>query len=329
MADHGGILSANDFAAYKPLIREPLVTSYRGRTIVGFPPPSSGGVHVAQILNILSKFDISDLKSQSPALRVHVTAEAMKLAFADRAHWLGDPDFARVPRGLIDPTYGQSLASRIDLKRALTGVEHGTPPEHDEEVFGKHTTHIAAADAQGNWVALTQTVNTAFGSKVIVPGTGVILNNQMDDFSVQPGVPNYFGLVGSEANAIAPGKRPLSSMSPTIVLDPQGKPLMTVGAAGGPKIITQVVLVISNVIDLHDDLETALKRPRFHHQWSPGELWIENTFDKDVLAELEKLGHKLDPAAPTGATQAILAKPDGSGFLGFSEPRLNGKASGH
>ncbi|CAN5518033.1 gamma-glutamyltransferase [soil metagenome] len=326
MSKNGGIVTESDFSNYKFKEREPLITKYRGYTIVGFPPPSSGGVHVAQILNILSKFDVAELEKKDPALRVHVMAEAMNLAFADRAFWLGDPDFAKVPRGLIDQTYADELAKQIDLAKASAGVEHGTPANADEDIFGKHTTHIAVADDQGNWVAMTQTVNTAFGSKVIVPGTGVILNNQMDDFSIQPGVPNYFKLVGSEANAIAPGKRPLSSMSPTVVLNPQGQPLMTVGAAGGPKIITQVVLAISNVIDLHDDLASALKRPRFHHQWSPAELWIEKTFDPAVLKRLEAMGHVLKPANPEGACNAILW--NGEVFSGESEPRLTGKAAG-
>src|SRR5262249_36333994 len=154
-------------------------------------------------------------------------------------------------------------------------------------------------------IGITTTLNTSFGSKVIVPGTGVLLNNQMDDFSTQPGVPNHFGLIGGEANAIAPGKRPLSSMSPTIVLDSHDRPILTVGAAGGPKIITQVLLTISNVIDRDDDLETALKRPRYHHQWSPDQLWIENTFAPDVLKGLTRLGHHLDIAQPVGATNAI------------------------
>lgn len=328
MKSNGGIISDADFRNYEMKLREPLVTSYRGYTIVGFPPPSSGGVHVAQILNILSRFKISDLESQSAALRVHLMSEAMKLAFADRAYWLGDPDFVNVPRGLIDQGYADELAKKIDLTRALQNVEHGMPPHADDEIFGKHTTHIAVADDKGNFVALTQTVNTAFGSKVIVPGTGVILNNQMDDFSIQPGVPNAFKLVGNEANAIAPGKRPLSSMSPTIVLDRQGKPFMTVGAAGGPKIITQVVLAISNVIDLHDDLDTAVKRPRFHHQWSPDELWIEDTFAQEMRDKLVAMGHKLDVNQPQGATQAIVVKPDG-GLVGISEPRLSGKAAGN
>lgn len=324
MAQHGGIVTADDFGNYTIKQREPLRSTYRGRTIIGFPPPSSGGVHVAQILNELESFD---LKPMDEPTRVHVVAEAMRRAFADRAYWLGDPDFVRVPTGLLDRNYAGSIAKTIDLQRASEKIEHGTPPKADEEVFGKHTTQIAVADDAGNWVALTTTVNTAFGSKVIVPGTGVILNNQMDDFSIEPGVANHFGLVGGDANAIAPGKRPLSSMSPTIVLDASDKPVMTIGAAGGPKIITQVLLVLSNVIDLGDDLPTAMARPRFHHQWSPDVLWIENTFAASTREKLKAMGHTLDVADPVGATQAIEAKPAG-GFIGVSEPRSAGLADG-
>ena len=327
MATHGGVLSADDFAAYRMKLRDPLVTTYRDHyTIIGMPPPSSGGVHVAQILNILQNFDIAALQKQDPALRVHVTAEAMKLAFADRAFWLGDPDFVHVPRGLADASYGKKLAAKIKLDSTLPDVDHDTPPGADTDFFGKHTTHIAAADEQGNWVAITATVNTWFGSKVIVPGTGVILNDQMDDFSIQAGVPNAFGLVGSEANLPGPRKRPLSSMSPTIVLK-DGKPFMTVGAAGGPTIITQVLLAISNVIDLGDDLGTALARPRFHHQWKPDTLTIEKTFSPSVLDALKKLGHPLKVVDPVGACNAIMQLPDGT-FIGVSEPRVVGEAGG-
>ena len=184
----------------------------------------------------------------------HITAEAFKLAFADRAYWLGDADFVHVPRGLIDKDYAKQLAAKIDPKRAIDVETHGSPPNYSQDVFGRHTTHIAAADAAGNWVAITATVNTTFGSKVIVPGTGVVLNDEMDDFSIFPGMPNAFGLVGAENNSVAPGKRPLSSMSPTIVLDSDGKPVLTVGAAGGPKIITQVVLTIMRVLDYQESL---------------------------------------------------------------------------
>lgn len=324
MATNGGVMTADDFANYKLKLRAPLSTTYRGYTVIGFPPPSSGGVHVAEMLNILESFD---LKSMSPADRVHVTAEAMKLAFADRAYWLGDPDYANVPRGLIDKSYGQQLAKKISMDHA-GHFDHGTPPAA-EDIFGrKHTTHIATTDAEGNVVALTATVNTSFGSKVIVPGTGVILNNQMDDFSIQPGVANHFGLVGADANAVAPGKRPLSSMSPTIILK-DNKLVLTVGAAGGPKIITQVLLATTNVIDLGDDAHTALARPRYHHQWSPDELWIENTFDKHVMDELRKRGHKLNVAEPAGASQLILVDPADGSFWGQTETRATGKAAGY
>jgi gamma-glutamyltranspeptidase/glutathione hydrolase len=329
MQSNGGILTADDFARYEMKQREPLVTAYRGCTIVGFPPPSSGGIHVAQILGMLERFDLAAMEQADPASRPHVIAEAMKLAFADRAHWLGDPDHAAVPRGLIDPQYIRQLAAKIDPKRATPVEFHGTPPQAGEDVFGqKHTTHIAAADAAGNWVALTATVNTAFGSKVIVPGTGIILNNQMDDFAIQPGVPNHFKLIGAEANAVGPGKRPLSSMSPTIVLK-DGRAVLTVGAAGGPTIITQVVLAVSNHIDLGDDIAGAIKRPRIHHQWRPDELRVEKTAGDDVIRALEKMGHPVKPVAPSGATNAV-AQPEANGpLIGAREPRGEGKAAGY
>ena len=330
MKANGGIVAAADFAAYQMRQREPLTTNYRGYTIVGFPPPSSGGTHVAEILNVLAPFDIAGLQAKDPALRVHVIAEAMKLAFADRAFFLGDPDFVKVPRGLTDAAYGADLAKTISLDHANDKVEHGTPPNATTDLFGdtfgKHTTHIAVADEAGNWVAITATVNTYFGSKVIVPGTGVILNDQMDDFSIQPGVANAFGLIGTEANAPGPGKRPLSSMSPTIVLK-DNKPFMTVGAAGGPTIITQVLLTISNVIDLGDDLDVAMARPRFHHQWYPEKMRIDKTFSPAILDKLAALGHKLDIAAPAGACNGILRLADGD-FVGVSEPRGQGEAAG-
>jgi gamma-glutamyltranspeptidase/glutathione hydrolase len=325
-AKNGGLLTADDFSKYQMKLREPLMSTYRGYTIVGFPPPSSGGTHVAEILNIMQNFDIAALEQKDPALRVHVIAEAMNRAFADRAFWMGDPDFVKVPRGLLDPAYAADLAKSIDLTKASVKIDHGTPPNADTDIFGKHTTHIAAADDQGNWVAITTTVNTSFGSKVIIPGTGVVMNDQMDDFSIAPNTPNAFHLIGSEANLPGPGKRPLSSMSPTIVMR-DGQVQFTVGAAGGPTIITQVLLVTSNLIDLHDDLTTAMARPRFHDQWFPEEIKIERTFPQPVLDELKKMGHTLNIIAPTGATNAILRHPDGV-LEGVSEPRLESKAAG-
>jgi gamma-glutamyltranspeptidase / glutathione hydrolase len=209
MSTNRGVLTAADFALYQSKVREPIRTTYRGYTIAGFPPPSSGGVHIAQILNIVEKFDLKKMGRNS-ADAIHVIAEAMKLAFADRAFWLGDPDFVSVPRGLINKQYGANLANRIQLNQVLAVPQHGTPAGAAQDIFGRHTTHFSVADAAGNWVACTATINTTFGSKVVIPGTGVVLNNEMDDFAIQPGTANFFGLVGSKANEIAPRKRPLT-----------------------------------------------------------------------------------------------------------------------
>ncbi len=323
----GGILTAADFAKYTPLLRQPLKTTYRNRTIVGFPPPSSGGVHVAQILNILENFDLKSIHEKSPGEFTHVVAEAMKLAFADRAYWLGDPDFAKVPRGLIDKKYAKELAVRINPKEAIKVPKQGEPPAWQSDVFARHTTHIATADAAGNWVALTQTINTSFGSKVMVPGTGVFLNNEMDDFSIAPGKPNAFGLVGAEANAVEPLKRPLSSMSPTIILEGD-VPVMTLGAAGGPTIISQVLLAVVRHFDLGASLEDALSQPRFHHQWSPDELRIETAAADDLKRDLAARGHKLKPVAAIGTTQGIVWDEKAKQFRGAHDPRVPGKATG-
>ncbi len=324
MKENGGIMTAADLANYKAVEREPVRASYRGHEIVAMPPPSSGGVHVAQILQILEHFPI---RTMNAASRVHVVTEAMKLAFADRAHWLGDPDFAKVPRGLVDPGYARDLAAKIDLQKVTVVPSHNMPPRWDGDIFGKHTTFLCTADAEGNWVTLNQTINTAFGSKVIVPGTGVLLNDEMDDFAVQPGVPNAFKLVGAEANAIAPGKRPLSSMSPTILLK-DGRPILCTGAAGGPTIITQALQLISNVIDRGLEPNAALKEPRFHHQWAPDELKIEKAFGEGTLSELEKLGHKLDKVTSFGACQAILWDETRKLLVPAHDPRVPGRADG-
>lgn len=320
MKANGGILTAEDFANYAIRLREPVRGTYRGHEIVSFPPPSSGGVHVLQILNIIETFDFTPMDD---ATRVHVIAEAMKLAFADRAHWLGDPDFTPVPRGLLSKDYAKMLAARIALDRVADVPTHGEPPAAHDDVFGKHTTHFSAVDAEGNWVACTQTVNTAFGSKVVIPGTGILLNNQMDDFSVEPGVPNAFKLVGSEANAVAPRKRPLSSMSPTIVLR-DGQAILSLGAAGGPTIITQTVLNLHAVLDRGLSLDAALAAPRFHHQWMPDELRIEKAWPTEVMEKLKSLDHKLAPVSFAGNSNAV-GFFDGE-FIGASEPRVPGEA---
>jgi gamma-glutamyltranspeptidase/glutathione hydrolase len=336
MQANDGILTATDFAAYKPVVRQPLETIYRDWQIVGFPPPSSGGVHVAQMLNMLEQFNLAALRKKDDSSLEHLLAEVMKLAFADRAHWLGDPAFAKVPRGLIAKEYARALAAKIDLQRTGNVDAHGRPPHATENVFSpekydpaesKHTTHIAAADADGNWVAITATVNTTFGSKVIVPGTGLVLNNEMDDFSISPGQPNAFGLIGAEANAVEPGKRPLSSMSPTIVLRDQ-QPILAVGAAGGPTIITQVLQVLVRVLDLEQPLSEAVSSPRVHHQWRPDELRVEESLAAKTKAALKARGHKLEETGGIGVCQAVGVEPASEHLIGVHDPRVPGSAAG-
>jgi gamma-glutamyltranspeptidase / glutathione hydrolase len=323
MKENGGVMTANDFKNYHIVLREAVMTPYRDYKLITFPPPSSGGVHVTEILNILERFD---LKSLDEATRLHVIAEAMKLAFADRAFWLGDPDFAGVPRGLVDKKYAAELAGKIDLKHT-TKVTHGTPADWQKNQFSqKHTTHFSVADADGNWVACTATVNTGFGSKVVIPGTGVVMNDEMDDFSTQPGVANYFGLVGAEANAVAPGKRPLSSMSPTIVLR-DGKPILALGAAGGPTIISQVVMALVNMLDLGMTPQAAIAQPRIHHQWSPDELVVERTLPESMQKALKELGHDVKVKPTLGVTQIVGRTADGK-FVGTADPRAGGGAKG-
>ena len=321
MKSNSGIVTRRDFANYHIKYRKPVETTFNGYDIYGFPPPSSGGVHVAQILNIVESFlsEGVDLTKFSDADRYHLLIEAMKLAFADRAYWLGDADFVDVPKGLIDKAYAKRLAKKIDLKKATTVDGHETPPNAAKVLFDKHTTHISVADANGYWVAITTTLNTSFGSKVTIPGTGVLMNNQMDDFAAHPGEANAFGLVGYEANAVAAGKRPLSSMSPTIVLK-NGKPVLTVGAAGGPTIITQVLQTLVNYLALGDDLPSAVSRVRVHNQWRPERVFIDAHADPELWKELERRGHTLKKWPPFGATQAISF--DNGSFSAVTEPRL-------
>lgn len=322
MSPQGGLLDRQDFADYRIQLREPVRTWYRGYQIVGFPPPSSGGVHVGQILNILERLDWLP-RERNSALWVHAVAEAMKLAFADRAHWLGDPAFARVPRGLVDTNYAATLAHRIRPDRVITVESHGIPPRATEEVFGRHTTHLSTADADGNWAACTATINTTFGAKVVVPGTGVFLNNEMDDFVAAPGQQNFFGLVGGEANAVAAGKRPLSSMSPTLVLK-EGRPVLSVGAAGGPTIISQSVLTLLGVLDFGRSVEESLAALRFHHQWRPDELVLERQAPAELVAQLRQLGHRVRLVDSLGACQAVAF---GAGaFSAAHDPRVEGRA---
>jgi len=316
MKANGGIITAKDFANYHTVYRDPIHSTFLGYDIYGFPPPSSGGVHVAQVLNILELYQKQKL---SEVDQYHLMIEALKLAFADRAYWLGDPDFVGVPKGLIDKSYAKTLAEKISMDKAARVIGPGVPPEAESRLFDRHTTHLATADADRNWVAMTTTLNTSFGSKVVVPGTGVLLNNQMDDFAAQPGASNAYGLVGSERNSIAPGKRPLSSMSPTLVMK-DGKMLMSAGAAGGPTIISQVVQTLYAHLALNLPLDQAMKRVRVHHQWRPDIVFIDPYADADLRKQLEARGHEIRDWPPFGATQAISIK---SGkFVAESEPRI-------
>ena len=324
MQENDGLLTARDFNNYEIKLREPIVSTYRGYTLVGFPPPSSGGIHVAQILNVLENFD---LESLDEVTRLHVIAEIMKRAFADRAYWLGDPDFVNVPRGLADKAYATALARSISKEHVTAVPSHGMPPNAQTDLFKKHTTHFSVADSEGNWVACTATVNTSFGSKVVIPGTGVIMNNQMDDFSIQPGVANAFGLIGAEANAVAPGKRPLSSMSPTIVLK-DGRPIIALGAAGGPRIISQVVLELVDMLDLKMSPPEALKQPRIHHQWFPDRLMVEPSLSPYLQKQLRQHGHVLETAPSMGVSQIVARNPNGEGFVGAADPRAGGTGQG-
>lgn len=325
MAAAGGLVTAADFRDYRTIEREPLVSRYRDWTIVGVPPPSSGGVHVAQMLNMLAEFPLADMRPGSVEF-THTLVEVMKLAFADRVQWLADPAFAPVPKGLVSPDYAASLVGRIDPARATPVPRHGDPPAWQSDHFGKHTTHFATADAEGNWVSATATINTAFGSKVVVPGTGVLLNNEMDDFTAAPNAPNAFGLVGGEANAVAPGKRPLSSMTPTIVLDRAGDPVLSIGAAGGPTIISQVVLGVVAALDFGLPPAEVLALPRFHHQWKPDRVRLEEAAGTHLADQLRALGHDVLVVDTFGAAQMIQRNSDGS-FSGACDPRIPGLAS--
>lgn len=317
MKKNGGLVRYEDFKQYTLKERAPIESQFRGYTLLGFPPPSSGGIHVAQILNILGEFDVAKM---SEVERYHLLIETMKLAFADRAYWLGDPAFANVPKALSSEEYASRLAKKIHLNTTTPVEGHDFPDNYEKNIFDKHTTHLATADRSGNWVAITTTLNTSFGSKVMIPGTGVLMNNQMDDFSSHPGTPNAFGLVGKEANSVQPKKRPLSSMSPTIVLK-EGKPVLTLGAAGGPTIITQVVQTALNYLELNMSLEQAMSAPRVHHQWKPDRVFIDGYASEQVKTGLEKKGHTLKTWPAFGATQAIAIDAEGE-LNAQTEPRL-------
>lgn len=316
MQEHGGLITLDDLKNYKAVVREPVRGSYRGYDIVSMPPPSSGGIHVIQILNILENFPVGELGHNS-ASTLHRMAEAMKLAYADRSEYLGDPDFVDVPmQGLTSKEYAKKLFGQIDVTKARPAAEikPGQPAPYESD----QTTHYSIIDKNGNVVSTTYTINFSYGSGIVAAGTGILLNNEMDDFSAKPGVPNAYGLIGGEANAVGPAKRPLSSMTPTIVLK-DGQPFLVTGSPGGSRIITTVLQVIMNVIDHGMNIAEASAAVRVHHQWLPDELRIEEGLNRDTIALLEALGHKIAVKEAMGSTQSIVRQEDG--LYGYSDPR--------
>jgi gamma-glutamyltranspeptidase/glutathione hydrolase len=313
---HGGLITLDDLKGYKVVEREPVKGNYRGYQIVSMPPPSSGGVHVVQILNILSHFPLKDWGFNS-AKTIHAEAEAMKLAYADRSEYLGDPDFVKVPvKGLTSTAYADELARKIDPDKATPSatIRPGKPQPYESD----QTTQFTVADGAGNVVSVTYTLNTSFGSGIVATGTGILLNNEMDDFSAKPGVANAYGLVGGEANAVQARKRPLSSMSPTLVLK-DGRPWLATGSPGGARIITTTLQVIIDMIDFGMNPAEASSAVRIHHQWLPDELRIEKGLNADTVALLAGMGYKVVERPAMGRTQTIQMTPDG--FFGYSDPR--------
>ena len=319
------MITLQDLAEYRAVEREPVTGTYRDCRVISMGPPSSGGVVLIEALNILEGFDLKRWKPGS-SVTYHLLSEALQRAFADRAQFLGDPDFVRMPlKGLTSKTYADSLRRTISLDRATASatVGHGNPWPFE----AGETTHYAVVDENRLAVSVTTTINGLFGSHVVVPGTGFLMNNEMDDFSAHPGVPNMFGLVGSEANAIAPGKRMLSSMTPTIV--ERGDSLwFVVGSPGGPRIISTVLQSIVNAVDFGMDAQAAISAPRVHHQWLPDVLFVEPEIPVDVRENLIALGHRLREFQGIGRAKSIMVGKDGA-LWGGVDPRGPGFAAGY
>ena len=316
MQSQGGTMTLEDLKAYKVVERQPIIGDYRGYKVVTMPPPSSGGVHLIEILNMLEHYPIKE-DGVNSAKNIHHMAESMKLAYADRSEYLGDPDFVKIPvTGLTSKAYANELAKTIDDNKARlsSNIKPGKPQPYESD----QTTHFSVMDKAGNAVAVTYTLNLNFGSGIVVAGTGILLNNEMDDFSVKPGVPNAFGLVGGTANAIEAKKRPLSSMTPTIVMK-NNKPWLVTGSPGGARIITTVLQSVVNTIDHEMNPAEAIITPRVHHQWLPDELRVEEGISPDTIKLLQDKGHNVVTKAPMGRIQIIQA--DDSGFYGYSDPR--------
>jgi gamma-glutamyltranspeptidase/glutathione hydrolase len=327
MASHGGVITLDDLKNYKAIERTPLSGTYHGYTIVTSPPSSSGGTALLEMLGILDTTGYEKGGAGS-ASSIHYLAESMRRAYADRNEYVGDPDFVKVPiAGLLDPSYLAKLRSSIDPERATPSdqVRPGKPTGTEQ----METTHYSVVDAEGNAVAVTYTLNGGYGNGITVPGLGFLLNNEMDDFTSKPGTPNMFGLVQGEANAIQPGKRPLSSMTPTIVLK-DGKLFMTAGAPGGSRISTAVLQVILNVIDFGMNVQDAVDAPRVHHQWLPDKLSLERGISPDTVALLRSRGYDVDYTPGVVLAQVAAIVSDGGWLQGASDGRsAAGKAVGY
>lgn len=339
MQGNKGLIRLADLRRYRPIWRNPVCGNVRSVRVCSMPPPSSGGVHLLQILNLLSETDLQTLGWHNPDA-LHLIVESMKIAYADRAEYLGDPDFVRVPvQGLISPQYAEIRRREINLQRARPSAQikpgdpkllHTSRPEAIWTLAQREsndTSHLNTVDAAGNAVSLTFTINLGFGAGVVVPGTGIILNNEMDDFALAPNVPNAFGLVGGDANAIAPLKTPLSSMTPTIVTENNQLRLLA-GSPGGSTIITTVLQVLLNVLVYNMDVRKAIAAPRLHHQWLPDTLRVEQFgFDPLTLDDLRRRGHPIQASKEWGNASAIVRTTDGW-FEGAADPRGEGAAAG-
>ena len=316
--DAGGIMTNDDLKSYSAVIRKPVRGSYRGYDVVSMPLPSSGGTVLLESLNILEGFPLAEMTQGSPA-SLHLLIEAMKRAYADRARYLGDPAFVNAPVPvMLSKDYAARQRASIDPDHATASADAAAIKPLRE---GSNTTHFSVIDDFGNAVSNTYTLNFPYGVGLIAEGTGVLLNNELDDFTAAPGASNAFGLVGFEANLPGPGKRPLSSMSPTILLK-DGKPVLITGSPGGSRIISTVLQVIVNVLDYHMDVLAAVSAPRLHHQWMPDEVRVERGFSEDVLAQLRAMGHHI--VEPMGQTSANSIAVVGDEALGAPDPRTRG-----
>jgi gamma-glutamyltranspeptidase/glutathione hydrolase len=330
MAQQGGLVTLTDLEQYRPIWREPVCGGFKQVRVCSMPPPSSGGVHLLQMLNLLADTDFKSLGWHHPDV-LHRMIEGMRIAYADRAEYLGDPDFVTVPvAALISPAYAQQRRQDINPNVATPSSQRrpGNPKQLQQlNRESNDTSHLSVVDQQGNAVSLTFTVNLGFGAGVVVPGTGIVLNNEMDDFAIAPGVPNAFGLVGNQANAIAPGKTPLSSMTPTIATE-QGKLRLVTGAPGGSTIITTVLQVVLNVLVYDMDARQAIAAPRLHHQWLPDRVRVERFgFDSLTLENLRQRGHQIEESGSWGNGNIIVRSPDGW-LQGAADPRGEGVVAG-